>query len=64
MLISDNGIPRRNRVDLLTPVEVSIHRAMLEVEDMPADPLLTDAVTSLEKAKNKVADFIERGVDA
>lgn len=59
MQLDENGFPRRNRVDLLTPAESVIRQAMLAVEDMPAHPLLTDAVTLIEQAKNKVADFVE-----
>jgi hypothetical protein len=33
MQISDNGFPRRNRIDLYTPAELAIREAMLAVED-------------------------------
>lgn len=32
---------------------------MIAVEAMGADPALTDAVVLLEKAKNRVADFVD-----
>jgi hypothetical protein len=59
MQISDNGFPRRNRIDLYTPAELAIREAMLAVEAMDAHPLLTDAVVLLGQAKDKVADFVE-----
>lgn len=59
MQISDNGFPRRNRVDLYTPAETAIREAMLAVENAGAHPLLTDAVVLLSQAKEKVADFVE-----
>jgi hypothetical protein len=55
------GIPRRNQINLYTPAETAIREAMLYVEAMPAHPLLTDAVTLLGQAKDKVADFVEIG---
>lgn len=60
-----NGIPRRNRIDLLTPAEKSIYDAMQEVEEIGADIKLTDAVTLLQQARDKVADYIEeKGLDS
>lgn len=54
-----NGFPRRNRVDLWTPAERAIYDAMQAVEQMPAHPLLTDAVILLGKARDRVADFVD-----
>lgn len=59
MQISDNGVPRRNRVDLLTPAETAIREAMFAVERAGAHPLLTEAITFLAMAKDTVADFVE-----
>jgi len=52
-------IPRR--VDTLrhTPAEAAIHNAILAVEAVGADPLLTDAVLLLSEAQEKVADFVD-----
>lgn len=58
-MVSDNGIARRCRIDLYTPAELVIRDAILAVENMPAHPLLTDAVVLLGQAKDKVADFVE-----
>jgi hypothetical protein len=43
----------------MTPAEIAIRNAILEVEKVGADIRLTDAVCLLEKAKNKVADFVD-----
>lgn len=55
----DNEIPRRARLDLNTPAEKAIYEAMQEVEKLPADVRLTDAVNLLAKAKDLVADFVD-----
>ena len=52
-------IPRRMRIDLYTPAELAIRNAVLAVEEMPADIRLTDAVVLLQKAKEKVADYVD-----
>jgi hypothetical protein len=57
-----NSFPRRNIVSQLIPVEKAIYDAMQMVEEMPADERLTDAVILLQKAKEKVADYID-GID-
>lgn len=50
---------RRQRIDLNTPAELAIRKAMEEVEKLPASELLTDAVVKLEEARNLVADFVD-----
>ena len=52
-------LPRRCYLDLYTPAELAIRKAMDAVEEMPADPRLTDAVVLLGQAKDKVADFVD-----
>ena len=54
-----NGIPRRNRLDLMTIAERVIFQAMNEVESLGADVKLTEAVTLLAKAKDCVSDFVD-----
>jgi len=54
-----NEIPRRIRVDRYTPAEKAIHDAIQVVEAAGAHPLLTDAVILLDKAREKVADFVD-----
>jgi hypothetical protein len=49
--------PRRNILSLNTDAELAIYNAMQEVEKMPADVKLTEAVTLLAKAKELVSDF-------
>jgi len=56
----DNGVPRRDRLDLNCDAETMIRSVMLAVEHLGADPLLTDAIVLLGQARNKVADFVER----
>ncbi len=56
---NNNEIPRRNRIDLFTPAEKAIYDAIQEVEKMPADVRLTEATILLDKARAKVADFID-----
>lgn len=58
------GIPRRSYLPGNTPAEIAIRRAMLAVEEMPAHPLLTDAVNLLQQAREKVADFVDGVVPA
>lgn len=54
-----NEVPRRNRLDLNTEVELVIQNAIWEVEKIGASVKLTEAVTKLSEAKNLVADFID-----
>lgn len=54
-----NNIPRRIRQDLMTHGEVAITRAIAIVEAMGADARLTDAVTLLAQARDRVADFVD-----
>jgi hypothetical protein len=52
-------IPRRLRLDLNEPAELAISNAMIEVEKMPGDVRLTQAVIKLDEAKRLVADYID-----
>lgn len=52
-------IPRSSRSDLWEPAETAIFNAMQEVEKMPPDPILTDAVCNLSKAKDLVSAYID-----
>lgn len=54
-----NTIPRRNRLDLLSPAESAIVNAVSEVEEMAADERLTAAIISLNVAREHVADFVD-----
>lgn len=55
-----NNAPRRIRVDLYTPEEILIREAMLAVEKLGADPLLTDCVMKLSDAKEKLSDYVDK----
>jgi hypothetical protein len=57
-------IPRRIRLDRLTPAELAIRNAMTAVEEAGAHPLLTDAVNLLHQAATKVADYVDNIKDA
>ena len=52
-------IPRRIRVDLMTPAELAIRQAVLVVEEAGCDSRLTDAVVLLGQAKECVADYVD-----
>lgn len=54
-----NEIPRRSRIDLMTPAELAIRNALMAVEDVGADIRLTQAVTLLSAAQTRLADFID-----
>lgn len=51
---------RRNDILQMTRAELAIRNAMLEFENVGADPLLTEAVILLQSAQDKVADFVEK----
>lgn len=51
---------RRAYIDKMTPAELAILEAMQLVEKMGADDRLSDAVTLLHKAKEAVADFVDK----
>ena len=59
MQMTSNGVPRRNRVDLATPLENKIHEARAAVEAAAAHPLLTDASILITQALEKVVDFVD-----
>jgi hypothetical protein len=59
MKTAENGVPRRNRLDLNEPAELAIIKAGEEIENLGADVRLTDALNLLWKAKDLVADYIE-----
>lgn len=54
-----NEIPRRVRVDLMTPAELAIRNAIAEVEKLEADERLTNAVVLLAAAQTRVADYVD-----
>lgn len=58
------GFPRRQCLYLMTPAELAIYNAVQAVEEVGADPLLTDAVVLLQRARDKVADYVDRDAKA
>ena len=58
-MITVNGVPRRFRTDLDTPLESKLREIIHEVEAAGAHSLLTDAIVLLQAAKDKVSDFVE-----
>lgn len=52
-------IPRRDRIDQMTPAELAIRAAVEAVERVGAHPLLTDAVNLLHEAQGRVADYVD-----
>lgn len=64
--MSTDKIPRRIRLDLLTPPEVALRAALAAVEAMPADIRLTKASTMISLALNEVGQYVDeqmRSVD-
>lgn len=57
-----NVIPRRNYIQKMVPAALAIRNATVAVEEVGADPWLTDAVVLLGQAFEKVADYIDRMV--
>lgn len=57
--MADDVIPRRCDINRQVYAERAIGDAMRAVEEMPAHPLLTEAVTLLVQARDKVADFVD-----
>jgi hypothetical protein len=57
--MTSSDFVRRNNEDYMTPCETAIRKAMLEIEKMPADTRLTEAVVLLGQAKDKVGDFVD-----
>lgn len=51
--------PRRNDLQRLKPAELAIYNVMQMIEEMPADPRLTDVQIKLDEVKNLLADYIE-----
>ena len=54
-----DDIPRRIRLDQMTPAELAIVHAVNMVEALPADVRLTRAVVALQEARNHVADYVD-----
>ena len=55
-----HDIPRRVRIDLMTPAELAITNAMYAVEEAGCDVRLTEAVVLLRQSRDKVADYYDK----
>jgi len=55
-----SDLPRRIHSEKRTPAEKAITNAMIAVEEAGGDPLLTEAVSLLSTARDKVSDFVDR----
>ncbi len=55
-----NDISRRNRVDKMSPVELTIRDAVKQIEELGCSIGLTEAINHLHKARELVADFIDK----
>lgn len=62
METENNSIPRRNRIDLMHPIELDIHSVILEIEKLGTHTALTNAIILLSKAKDHVSDYVD-GID-
>lgn len=56
----DEPIPRRCYLERNTPEELSIRECIEQVEKLGAHPLLTDTVSLLGDARNKLGDWIDQ----
>lgn len=54
-------IPRRNHLDKCTVEERQLYQAVWDIETLGAHPLLTDCVTLIAQARNKLSDWIDEG---
>jgi hypothetical protein len=56
---ASDEIPRRIRLDRMVPAELAIHDAIQKIEELGADPNLTEAIVILSDAQNMVSDFVD-----
>lgn len=57
-----DGIPRRIDIQLRFPAEVTISKAIEEVELLGCDERLTDAAVKLDEARALVGDFLDERI--
>jgi hypothetical protein len=55
-----NNIPRRCYIEKMHTAELAIRNAILEVEKLPADFRLTNAVGYLLEAQEEVSNYIDK----
>ena len=61
--MENNNLLRRIHLNLNTTTEMSIFKAMQEVENEVADPLLTEAGILLFKAKDLIGDYVDKKLE-
>lgn len=54
-----DGFPRRNQLDKCIPEENAIREVINKIEVLGAHPLLTECVTLLGDAREKLADWVD-----
>jgi hypothetical protein len=54
-------IPRRIQIEKMVPAELTLLEATRLIENMGADPRLTEAQMLIAEARSKVADFVDDG---
>lgn len=57
--MSNEIIPRRIRLDMMTPEELTIFNMLDKIEKLGAHPLLTDVIVLLNEAREKLADWVD-----
>lgn len=58
-VLVEHDVPRRQRLDLNTPAELAISKAVNEIEKMGAHPDLTAINNDLLDLRDKLSDYIE-----
>jgi len=55
----DGDVPRRNRMDQMTPAELACLNAVSAIESVGCDERLTQAQILIQKAQALVADYVD-----
>lgn len=55
----DSDVPRRNRIDRMTPAELACLNAVAAIEMMGCDDRLTRAQILIQQAQALVADYVD-----
>lgn len=55
--------PRRQNIAKMTDAEFQIYKSVQRVEMMGCNPLLTEAITLLQQARDKVSDYVDRDMN-
>jgi hypothetical protein len=57
--MDEKTLPRRIRLDLMTPEELALYNMVGEIEKLGAHPLLTHCVVLLGDARSKLSDWVD-----